>query len=278
MQIDSIISLGNGSQSSTLTRQRKVLLRAHLPYQQRTSVEVLAGVRLCDALMKALKLRQLTPDMCEVSTSANGRQVIPWHTDISTLKVEEIYVRLLDKCPIMTHISHQFIRKTFFSLAFCEGCRRLLFTGFYCNQCNFRFHQRCFAKVPTLCQQFPVDSYYQRLLAQNPENAFGGLYSARSGMTGEQQNRHPRTISQQDRSNSAPNVCINSIKLPTEVQFKLLQTYGPLPQKEDNSNFTQESPTGTLKHLKRQRARSADESNKNLLSPRSNRSSEENWV
>ncbi|XP_073827964.1 serine/threonine kinase raf oncogene [Musca autumnalis] len=270
---DSIISSQyGGSQCGTLTRQRKVLMRAHLPNQQRTSVEVVPGVRLCDALMKALKLRQLTPDMCEVTTSENGRNIIPWHTDISSLQVEEIYVR--PKCPIMTHISHQFIRKTFFSLAFCECCRRLLFTGFYCNQCNFRFHQRCYDKVPTLCQQFPVDSYYQRLLAQNPENAVGIIHPGR-GMVGDFQGRHPRSISQQDRSNSAPNVCYNNIKPLTEAQCKLIQAHATLQNVGDHSNSTQASPTSTLKHVKRERARSADESNKNLLS--SNRSSEENW-
>lgn len=65
----------------------------------------------------------------------------------------------------------QFVRKTFFSLAFCECCRRLLFTGFYCTQCNFRFHQRCADKVPPLCHQIHMDSYYQLLLAQN-DNSF----------------------------------------------------------------------------------------------------------
>lgn len=61
------------------------------------------------------------------------------------------------------------MRKTFFSLAFCECCRRLLFTGFYCTQCNYRFHQRCADKVPPLCHQIHVDSYYQLLLAQNTD-------------------------------------------------------------------------------------------------------------
>lgn len=166
------------SQCGTLTRQPKILLRAHLPNQQRTSVEVVAGVRLCDALMKALKLRQLTPDMCEVSTSSSGRHIIPWHTDIGSLHVEEIFVRLLEKFPIRTHTQHQFIRKTFFSLVFCEGCRRLLFTGFYCSQCNFRFHQRCAGRVPMLCQPFPMDSYYQLLLAENPDNGLAGFPAA----------------------------------------------------------------------------------------------------
>ncbi|KAH8289258.1 hypothetical protein KR054_002424 [Drosophila jambulina] len=296
------------SQCGTLTRQPKILLRAHLPNQQRTSVEVVAGVRLCDALMKALKLRQLTPDMCEVSTTHSGRHIIPWHTDIGTLHVEEIFVRLLEKFPIRTHTQHQFIRKTFFSLVFCEGCRRLLFTGFYCSQCNFRFHQRCAGRVPMLCQPFPMDSYYQLLLAENPDNGVAGFpgrgtavrfnVSSRSrsrrcsssgssssnskqpstsSASNHRQGRPPR-ISQDDRSNSAPNVCINNIRsVPSDVQRSLImQARPPLPHPcTDHSNSTQASPTSTLKH-NRPRARSADESNKNLLS-RDAKSSEENW-
>lgn len=73
----------------------------------------------------------------------------------------------------------QFIRKTFFSLAFCECCRRLLFTGFYCKQCNFRFHQRCVHKVPLTCHQITMDTYYQLLLAQNPESSVGSFQNGR---------------------------------------------------------------------------------------------------
>ncbi|XP_017048333.1 raf homolog serine/threonine-protein kinase Raf [Drosophila ficusphila] len=293
-----------GSQCGTLTRQPKILLRAHLPNQQRTSVEVISGVRLCDALMKALKLRQLTPDMCEVTTTHSGRLIIPWNTDIGTLHTEEIFVRLLDKFPIRTHIKHQIIRKTFFSLVFCEGCRRLLFTGFYCSQCNFRFHQRCANRVPMLCQPFPMESYYQLLLAENPDNGVGfpgrgtavrfnvssrsrsrrcsssGSSSSSkppSSSSGNHRQGRPPRISQDDRSNSAPNVCINNIRSVTsEVQRSLImQARPPLPHPcTDHSNSTQASPTSTLKH--RPRAKSADESNKNLLS-RDAKSSEENW-
>lgn len=251
---------GTASQCGTLTRQPKVLLRAHLPNQQRTSVEVVAGTRLCDALMKALTLRQLEPFMCEVSTTQHsGRHIIPWNTDIGTLHVEEIYVRLLDKFPLGPYIKHQFIRKTFFSLVFCEGCRRLLFSGFYCSQCNFRFHQRCAGRVPMLCQPFSVDSYYERLLSSYPENSVGlpvgrssavrfNVSSRRCSSSGSstttttttttnsskptvnRQGRPPR-ISQDDRSNSAPNVCINSIRpLTTETQRSLImQARPPLP-------------------------------------------------
>lgn len=168
------------SNSGTLTRPPKAFLRAHLPNQQRTSVEIVAGVRLRDALLKPLRRRNLECESCEV-TRLTDDVPIPWDTDMSEIPVEEVCVRVTDKTPIMTHISHQvrfsnlyeknnlfifvfyflqFIRKTFFTLAFCECCRRLLFTGLYCNQCNYRFHQRCCKKVPALCNQINMDNYY----------------------------------------------------------------------------------------------------------------------
>lgn len=264
------------SNCGTIIRQPKLFLRAHLPNQQRTSVQKTPGVRLSDALMKALRRRNLNCEMCEVK-APDSDVPIPWDTDISLIQAEEVYVKVKGKCPIMTHTSHQFIRKTFFSLAFCEGCRRLLFTGFYCNQCNFRFHQRCADQVPTLCQRFPMDNYYQILLAQNPENTVGILHPGTGGALGFQ-SRHPHSLNQHDRSNSAPNVCINSVKPLSEHQRILAQSRGPLQaQNNEHSHSTQASPTNTLKHVKRQRAKSADESNKNLLSPRDPKTSDENW-
>lgn len=170
-----------GTTSSQLTRQPKIFLRAHLPNQQRTSVQVMPGLRLRDALFKALNRRDLTSEMCEVNL-LGGDFPIPWDTDISLIRSEEVYVKVVDKFPVMSHISHQFIRKTFFSLAFCECCRRLLFTGFYCNQCNYRFHQRCADKVPPTCHKIRMDSYYQLLLAQGQESTPGILHSGVGGM------------------------------------------------------------------------------------------------
>ena len=55
--------------------------------------------------------------------------------DVSVLDGDEIKVEVSEKFPITTSISHNFVRKTFFSLAFCECCRRLLFTvNIICNQ------------------------------------------------------------------------------------------------------------------------------------------------
>ncbi|XP_034840966.1 raf homolog serine/threonine-protein kinase Raf isoform X2 [Maniola hyperantus] len=278
----------------TLTRQPKVFLRAHLPNQQRTSVQVKEGVTLREALMKALKLRNLTCEMCEVVRTGNN-EVVPWDIDITMIDAEEVTVRILDKLPVMSHMSHQFTRKTFFTLAFCECCRRLLFNGFYCSQCNFKFHQRCADKVPSICHQVRMtDAYYAALLAKNPETHPGFIYLPQHFGYHQNKQQHPRSLNQQDRSNSAPNVCINMVQRPmtlAEHQRKQNQSNNS-PQssnyltsgrhnKDDKdkgdqqqSQSTQASPTGTLRP-RRARARSADESWKHALSPRE---SYDDWV
>lgn len=151
--------------------------------------------------MKPLRRRNLECDSCEV-TRLTDDVPIPWDTDMAEIPVEEVCVRVTDKTPIMTHISHQvsaaraytfmfvllsnskpllffvclqFIRKTFFTLAFCECCRRLLFTGLYCNQCNYRFHQRCGKKVPPLCHQINMDNYYSDRMAHGGDSQAGIL-------------------------------------------------------------------------------------------------------
>ncbi|XP_035793099.1 raf homolog serine/threonine-protein kinase Raf-like isoform X2 [Anopheles albimanus] len=253
-----------------------MLLRAFLPNQQRTSVQVIPGMRLKDALAKALKRRNLTCEFCEV-TAGNSDYPIPWETDVSALNCDEVFVRILD-IGFPTYISHQFIRKTFFSLAFCECCRRLLFTGFYCNQCNYRFHQRCVDKVPPICSKRHMDSTFYHVLLANPESTAGiinpGAVRYNTSL------RHPRSLNQQDRSNSAPNVCINNVIKPFfGMESRNLISNPPLQAQtnQEHSHSTQASPTNTLNHNKRPRARSADESNKNLLSPRDPKQSDENW-
>ncbi|KAL5283794.1 BRAF.2 family protein [Megaselia abdita] len=135
-------------------RQSKIFLRAHLPANQRTSVEVLPNVKIKDALAKALSLRELTISMCGVYTSKSSTKAIPWDTEITEIQTGEIFIKVLDKSHQKSYISHIFVRKTYFSLAFCEACHRYLFTGFQCIQCNFKFHQRCASKVPTLCKKY----------------------------------------------------------------------------------------------------------------------------
>ena len=261
----------------------KSVVRAHLPNQQRTSVQVRPRQTVRDALAKAMKLRNLTPEMCIVY-AVNTDVQIPWDADISMIDTEEIRVEIIDKFPVTTSISHNYVRKTFFSLAFCECCRRLLFQGFYCRTCGYKFHQRCATGVPALCQQVRMlDNYYQMLLAQNPETSAGILMPTSYGMT-RATRRDPRALGHGERSSSAPNVCYNLVNNAGGSEVTSLEEIAifagsgsVIPgNRLPHSQSAQASPTNALRPL-RPRARSADESANKKIHKDAPRESIEDW-
>lgn len=257
------------------------IIKAYLPNQQRTVVPIRPGLTLRDALTKRLTFRNLSPEMCTVFTVADHAQ-LSWDSEISSIEGEEIQVEIIEKFPVTSSISHNFQRKTFFSLAFCEYCRRLLFQGFCCRTCGYRFHQRCAAGVPAICQLSHMeDNYYQMLLAQNTETSAGILHMP-TGFNNisraQQPPRRPnRTLGHGERSSSAPNVCYNLVNAGSDVQsleeMVNAQATGVVaastsPSKLSHSQSAQASPTNALRPW-RPRARSADESaNKRIHTPR----------
>uniref|UniRef100_A0A672UKG9 non-specific serine/threonine protein kinase n=2 Tax=Psittacidae TaxID=9224 RepID=A0A672UKG9_STRHB len=93
-------------------------------------------------------MRGLIPECCAVYRIQDGeKKPIGWDTDISWLTGEELHVEVLENVPLTTH---NFVRKTFFTLAFCDFCRKLLFQGFRCQTCGYKFHQRCSTEVPLM--------------------------------------------------------------------------------------------------------------------------------
>lgn len=196
-------------------------------------------------------------------------EVIPWNEDISLRDVEEIRVDTIESVPIPTSITHDFVRKTFFSLAFCECCRRLLFYGFYCRTCGYRFHQRCATGVPAACRQIRQwGTYYQKLQSYNLETSSAGiLVSCVTNMSTRQ--THPKMLAHNERSSSAPNVCytpniINLNGLEVNVDdcppFPNGSLTPSLITQPSQSQSTQASPTNGLRSSGRPRARSTDES------------------
>ncbi|CAG9765262.1 unnamed protein product [Ceutorhynchus assimilis] len=244
-------------------------LRAFLPNQQITSCLIKEGLTLRRALVKPMKLRNLSCDMCVAFLGdESSKYKISWNVDISTLSCDLVTVKIIDKFPIPTSISHNFVRKTFFSIVFCEVCRKLVFSGFLCRTCGYKFHQRCASGVPSLCHQARMtDAYYRFLLTQPMDSSAGILQVGSAHMITKQLlERQPNTLGHQDRSSSAPNVCLNSVKglegaKPLPLVIKPVGEYDAL-----HCRSTQASPTGSH-HPKRPRARSADES-KPLLAPR----------
>ncbi|KTG37619.1 hypothetical protein cypCar_00004991 [Cyprinus carpio] len=223
---------------------QKPIVRVFLPNKQRTVVPARCGMTVRDSLKKALMMRGLIPECCAVYRVQDGeKKPIGWDTDISWLTGEELHVEVLENVPLTTH---NFVRKTFFTLAFCDFCRKLLFQGFRCQTCGYKFHQRCSTEVPLMCvnydqldlllaSKFLVHHPFTQEEASSegttplsemcpslpPSESTGSLCHPtvspsksipipQSFRPGEEDHRNQ--FGQRDRSSSAPNVHINTIE------------------------------------------------------------------
>ncbi|XP_028929060.1 serine/threonine-protein kinase B-raf isoform X4 [Ornithorhynchus anatinus] len=183
---------------------QKPIVRVFLPNKQRTVVPARCGVTVRDSLKKALMMRGLIPECCAVYRIQDGeKKPIGWDTDISWLTGEELHVEVLENVPLTTH---NFVRKTFFTLAFCDFCRKLLFQGFRCQTCGYKFHQRCSTEVPLMCVNY--DQLEPPIVASpSPSKSIPIPQSFRPA-----DEDHRNQFGQRDRSSSAPNVHINTIE------------------------------------------------------------------
>uniref|UniRef100_A0A674MI38 non-specific serine/threonine protein kinase n=1 Tax=Takifugu rubripes TaxID=31033 RepID=A0A674MI38_TAKRU len=193
-------------------------------------VSARCGMTVRDSLKKALTMRGLIPECCAVYRMQDGeKKPIGWDTDISWLTLEELHVEVLENVPLTTH---NFVRKTFFTLAFCDFCRKLLFQGFRCQTCGYKFHQRCSTEVPLMCVNYDqLESICQSTVS--PSKSIPIPPSFRSS-----EEDHRNQFGQRDRSSSAPNVHINTIE-PVNIDVSLLflsagkgsRAFEPLEQK-----------------------------------------------
>ncbi|KAI1238811.1 hypothetical protein IHE44_0011901 [Lamprotornis superbus] len=223
---------------------QKPIVRVFLPNKQRTVVPARCGVTVRDSLKKALMMRGLIPECCAVYRIQDGeKKPIGWDTDISWLTGEELHVEVLENVPLTTH---NFVRKTFFTLAFCDFCRKLLFQGFRCQTCGYKFHQRCSTEVPLMCVNYDqLDLLFVSKFFEHhpipPEEASLGETTPASGSYPSvppsdsvgppilpspspsksipipqplrpADEDHRNQFGQRDRSSSAPNVHINTIE------------------------------------------------------------------
>uniref|UniRef100_A0A668VPN3 RAF proto-oncogene serine/threonine-protein kinase n=1 Tax=Oreochromis aureus TaxID=47969 RepID=A0A668VPN3_OREAU len=209
-------------------------IRVYLPNQQRTVVNVRPGMTLYHCLIKALRVRGLQPQCCAVFrlNSGQGRKSrMDWNTDSTSLIGEELQVEVLDHVPLTTH---NFVRKTYLKLAFCDICQKFLLNGFRCQTCGYKFHEHCSTKVPTMCVDWI--NIRQLLLCQTPgecnapsvpppssrrmrESLTRFPSSAYRYSTPHAFNYAPPTgggLSQRQRSTSTPNVHMVSTTLPVD--------------------------------------------------------------
>ncbi|KAG7472870.1 hypothetical protein MATL_G00113830 [Megalops atlanticus] len=213
-------------------------IRVFLPNQQRTVVNVRPGLTLHTCLIKALKVRGLQPECCAVFRLHPGQRRktrVDWSTDSGSLIGEELLVEVLDHVPLTTH---NFVRKTFLKLAFCDICQKFLLNGFRCQTCGYKFHEHCSTRVPTMCVDW--SNIRQLLLFPTPGESGGpvppSLTSRRvreslTRLPASPQYRHSNpyafndtspyppsggALSQRQRSTSTPNVHMVSTALPVD--------------------------------------------------------------
>uniref|UniRef100_A0A8D2ISC5 non-specific serine/threonine protein kinase n=2 Tax=Varanus komodoensis TaxID=61221 RepID=A0A8D2ISC5_VARKO len=223
---------------------QKPTVRVFLPNKQRTVVPARCGVTVRESLKKALMMRGLIPECCAVYRIQDGeKKPIGWDTDISWLTGEELHVEVLENVPLTTH---NFVRKTFFTLAFCDFCRKLLFQGFRCQTCGYKFHQRCSTEVPLMCVNYDqldllfVSKFFEHHPIPQEEASLGETTTASGSYPSvppsdspgpptlpspspsksipipqpfrPADEDHRNQFGQRDRSSSAPNVHINTIE------------------------------------------------------------------
>uniref|UniRef100_U3FB74 RAF proto-oncogene serine/threonine-protein kinase n=3 Tax=Micrurus TaxID=8634 RepID=U3FB74_MICFL len=215
-------------------------IRVFLPNKQRTVVNVRNGMTLHDCLMKALKVRGLQPECCAVFRLLNehkGKKArLDWGTDAASLIGEELQVDFLDHVPLTTH---NFARKTFLKLAYCDICQKFLLNGFRCQTCGYKFHEHCSTKVPTMCVDW--SNIRQLLLFPHSNVGDSGIsapplmtrriresvsrmpinsqhrYSTPHVFTFSGTNPSPEcSLSQRQRSTSTPNVHMVSTTMPVD--------------------------------------------------------------
>uniref|UniRef100_A0A8C5B9U2 non-specific serine/threonine protein kinase n=1 Tax=Gadus morhua TaxID=8049 RepID=A0A8C5B9U2_GADMO len=290
---------------------QKPIVRVFLPNKQRTVVPARCGMTLRDSLKKALMMRGLIPECCAVYRIQDGeKKPIGWDTDISWLTGEELHVEVLENVPLTTH---NFVRKTFFTLAFCDFCRKLLFQGFRCQTCGYKFHQRCSTEVPLMCVNYDqldlllVSKFFEHHpLTQEEEGPtpMSEVYPSLppSDSTGVSPSKsipipqnfrpseedHRNQFGQRDRSSSAPNVHINTIE-PVNID-DLIRDQG-LPRSDGGSTAglsatPPASLPGSLSSVKmpqkspcpqRERKSSSSSEDRNKMKTLGRRDSSDDW-
>ncbi|XP_041047809.1 RAF proto-oncogene serine/threonine-protein kinase-like isoform X2 [Carcharodon carcharias] len=220
-------------------------IRVYLPNKQRTVVSVRPGMTVQDSLKKALKVRGLQPDCCAVFRLPQGcpKYRIDWTTDATSLIGEELVVEVLDHLPLTTH---NFVRKTFLKLAFCDICQKFLLNGFRCQTCGYKFHEHCSTKVPTMCidwsnvRAYQAATAYSRLFStSNSDGVVPSITQMTTRRVRESFSRLPESLQyrhstshafncpmpfssiegqlcQRQRSSSTPNVHMSSTTMPID--------------------------------------------------------------
>nr|XP_018671189.1 serine/threonine protein kinase isoform X2 [Ciona intestinalis] len=149
------------------------VIRIYLP-NGKTTVGAIPGKRLKEVLLKSARLKSLRDklDQCSVYRFGTDDHV-DWNSDSGILAGVQLELRTEDKSftksTRILKANHNFARKTFFSLSYCDWCRKILFQGVTCKMCGFKLHQKCINEVPDYCiTQIQILELEKKIRPQTP--------------------------------------------------------------------------------------------------------------
>uniref|UniRef100_A0A8C7ZEZ5 non-specific serine/threonine protein kinase n=1 Tax=Oryzias sinensis TaxID=183150 RepID=A0A8C7ZEZ5_9TELE len=151
------------------------------------------------------------------SCCSSRKRLTDWNTDITPLVGEELLVEVLDDIPLTMH---NFVRKTFFKLAYCDFCHKFLFNGFRCQTCGYKFHQHCSSKVPTVCLDMDTVSKRNFVMLQHRGNRDSSYYWE----------VHSREVQIQKRIGTGSFGTVYKGKWHGDVAIKILKVKEPTPE------------------------------------------------
>ncbi|CAD6194202.1 unnamed protein product [Caenorhabditis auriculariae] len=167
---DSMHSLSGRSSDGEHSRWKNRLITVHLPFDQHSRLEVRPGETARDAISRLLMKRGITPQLCHVSASSDPKSdhidlAEPLESIALRLETSELWVHSEYLNTINT-IKHTIVRRTFIPPKGCDVCSNPIWMmGYQCENCQFKFHQRCSSFVPLYCDLLK-SVQYNELIAQ----------------------------------------------------------------------------------------------------------------
>ncbi|XP_039251469.1 serine/threonine-protein kinase B-raf-like isoform X2 [Styela clava] len=132
------------------------VIRIFLPNGKTTVGAVIGKSLKSQVLQKTARLKDLRDkaDQCSVFKFGTN-QPVDWEVDSGRLAGMELELRTDNKSfkekTRILQAEHNFTRKTFLTLTYCDHCQRILFHGMYCKMCSLKLHQRCIHLAQEFC-------------------------------------------------------------------------------------------------------------------------------
>ncbi|XP_011168769.1 serine/threonine-protein kinase A-Raf [Solenopsis invicta] len=212
-----LVKLRRNKEEASMKKVITILI-VHLPNNQHTSIQVQKGLTLRNAVSKAMQRRHLIIDDCAAYIKHRITSCfISWDTDISTLQCKEVFVETLEAITVPVYYLHHFARNTFLNikLSYCYFCEKSVLYGFHCKLCDRKYHMKCVAFAPILCEHIKRRrAYYERLLANNMTTGIIQIRARPPPTPSSMAKKRRENQENPESSTSLPNVAIN---LDTEV-------------------------------------------------------------